>query len=244
MLRNLYLIATGVLATLITSPVVLVISFVRSTSPINDWLIRWWARVLVGNAGIRLRTEHPERLDPASRYVLIANHYSYLDIPCLLAAVEQPCRFFAKKSLFQIPLFGWAIARSGFIPIDRKNRRTAVESMNLAAERIKKGNTIAIFPEEGRTSTRELKPFQRGAFLLAIRSGLPIVPIAIDGTFEVLPVGKFLVNPGLVTVRIGNPIDTTQYSVRTKDELRDVTRAEIERMLGIALHGGQEATGP
>jgi len=231
MLRGLYVVLITSLVTLITSPVVLLICTVRSTSPLVDRLVKFWARSIVLSAGLEIQGENLDRIERHKRYILIANHYSYLDIPCLLAAVDQPVRFLAKKSLFQVPLFGWALARSGFIPVDRKNRRTAVDSLNLAAERIRKGNSIAIFPEEGRTSSRELKPFQRGAFLLAIRSRIPIVPIAIDGTFEVLRVGKFAVTPGIVTVRAGSPIDTTSYSVRTKDALRDRTRTEIEAML-------------
>src|SRR5207244_8286921 len=105
-------------------------------------------------------------------------------IPCIFAAVPQPIRFMAKVSLFKIPIFGWAIGRAGFIPIDRKNRRTAVKSFDLAAERIRRGNTIVIFPEEGRSREIAMRPFQRGGFLLALRSELPILPIAIDGTSD------------------------------------------------------------
>lgn len=231
MLRTVYVTAIALVATLVISPMVLAIAAVRSTSPLVDRLVRLWARLIVRSAGFDLHTEHLERLDRERRYILIANHHSYFDIPCLLAAIDQPVRFLAKVSLFQIPLFGWALKRAGFIPVDRKNRRTAVSSLNLASERIRKGNTIAIFPEEGRTRTREMKPFQRGAFLLAIRSGLPVVPIAILGTYEAYPVGAWALKPGPVTVRVGVPIDTTKYSVRTKDQLIDATRSEIERML-------------
>ena len=132
--------------------------------------IRAWARALVRAAGIDLQVENVERIDPDKRYILVANHYSYLDIPCIFAAIPQPIRFMAKVSLFKIPIFGWALGRAGFIPIDRKNRRTAVKSFDLAADRIRKGNTIVIFPEEGRTRERKMRPFQRGAFLLAIKS--------------------------------------------------------------------------
>ena len=187
----------------------LLIAAVRSTSPLIDRIIRVWARTLVRAAGIDLHAENLERLDPQQRYILVANHYSYFDIPCILAAIPQPIRFMAKVSLFKIPIFGWALGRAGFIPIDRKNRRTAVKSFDLAADRIRKGNTIVIFPEEGRSREREMRPFQRGAFLLAMKSQMPIVPIAHRRDVRRLPRRRdWQITPGRVTVRVGTPIAT------------------------------------
>jgi len=202
-----------------------------SSAGMIDSIIRWWARTIVRAAGIDLRGERVDMLTGEQRYILVANHYSYLDIPCILAAVPQPIRFMAKVSLFKIPIFGWALGRAGFIPIDRKNRRTAVKSFDQAGDRIRRGNTIVIFPEEGRTPLRTLRPFQRGAFLLAIRSGLPIVPLAIDGTFDVLAVGAKRITPGVVTIKVGTSIATESISVREKEQLADASRAQIETML-------------
>src|SRR5918911_2788044 len=185
MLRTVWVALVALVVTIPLALVVIAIALVRSTSPWIDRVIRIWARSLVRAAGIDLRTERMETVDRAQRYVLVANHYSYFDIPVIIAAVPQPIRFMAKISLFKIPIFGWALGRAGFIPIDRKNRRTAVKSFDLAAERIRKGNTIVVFPEEGRSRERTMRPFQRGGFLLALKSQLPIVPIAVDGTFDV-----------------------------------------------------------
>ena len=140
----------------------------------------------------------------------------------------------AKKSLFSIPIFGWALGRAGFIPIDRKNRRTAVKSFDLAVQRIRKGNTIVIFPEEGRSREIAMRPFQRGAFLLAIRSELPIMPLAIEGTYEVLRVGAKRVTPGVVTIRAGSVIETSGVSVRAKDTLLEQSRGQIEELLRVS----------
>ncbi len=205
---------------------------IRSTSPLIDKLARTWARGLVAAAGIDLQVENMERIDPAKRYVIVANHYSYLDIPCLFSAVPQPIRFMAKASLFKIPIFGWALGRAGFIPIDRKNRRTAVKSFDLAADRIRKGNTIVIFPEEGRSRERAMKPFQRGAFLLAIKSQKTIIPVAIDSTYDVWPVGAFWkLKPGRVTLRVGTPIETEKLTVRDKDRILNEAREQIQALL-------------
>ena len=231
MLRIIWVGIVVVLVTLPLATATLLVAMVKSTSPLIDRIMRLWARAIVASAGVDLHQENLEILDPAKRYILVANHYSYLDIPCLLAAIQQPIRFMAKISLFSIPIFGWALGRAGFIPIDRKNRRTAVKSFDLAAERIRKGNTITVFPEEGRSRHREMRPFQRGAFLLALKSEKTIVPVAIDGTFDVWPAGVWRVKPGRVTVKAGTPIETAGLTLRDKDRLLTESRAQIERML-------------
>ena len=231
MLRTVWLAIVGTVITLVVSPQVLIIALVNSSSPRIDRLIRFWARVLVRGAGIRLTVENAHRVDPERRYVLVANHHSYLDIPCLLAGIPQPIRFMAKASLFQIPLFGQALAASGFIPVDRKNRSKAIESFDRAAERIRKGNTIVIFPEEGRSKQRQMLPFQRGGFLLALRSELPLLPVAIDGTYEVLPATRLSIRSGPVTLRVAEVVETAGFSVRNREELSNKVRGVIEGLL-------------
>ena len=232
MLGTLRLAVVAFFTTIPLAGLTVIVAAFRSTSPVIDWLARIWARSLVWAAGIDLHVENVERVDPDKRYIIVANHYSYLDIPCLLAGIPQPIRFMAKASLFRIPVFGWALGRAGFIPIDRKNRRTAVKSFDQAVDRIRKGNTIIIFPEEGRSRYREMKPFQRGAFLLAIRAQKTIVPIAIDSTFDIWPVGAFWkLTPGRVTLRVGTPIETARLTVREKDRLLNESRDQIQTML-------------
>jgi 1-acyl-sn-glycerol-3-phosphate acyltransferase len=233
MLRTLWVAIVALFVSIPVSMAVIVIAiFSSSSSSLIDRLIRFWARSLVRAAGIDLHVENVERLDPAQRYILVGNHNSYFDIPCIFAAIPQPIRVMAKVSLFKIPIFGWALGRAGFIPIDRKNRRTAVKSFDLAAQRIRRGNTIVVFPEEGRSRSREMRPFQRGGFLLAIKSELPILPLALEGTYDVFPVGARRVTPGRVTVKVGTPIPTADASVREKERLAQQARAQIAEMLG------------
>jgi 1-acyl-sn-glycerol-3-phosphate acyltransferase len=240
MLRTFWAALVALLVTIPAAAGVLVVAaFSSSSARLIDSIIRWWARSIVHGAGIELHGERLETLDPQKRYILVANHYSYFDIPCILAAVPQPIRFMAKVSLFKIPLFGWSLARAGFIPIDRKNRRTAVKSFDQAGQRIRAGNTIVVFPEEGRTPERTMRPFQRGAFLLAIRTGLEIVPMAVDGTYDVFPVGAKRIKPGRVTIKAGTPIPTEDISVREKEKLAEEARGQIENMLF-----GASATSP
>jgi len=231
MLRTIWVFFVALVVTIPASLATMALAGFKSRQGTVDRVIRWWARSIVHAAGIELHAENVELLDPQQRYILIANHYSYFDIPCIFAAIPQPIRFMAKVSLFKIPIFGWALGRAGFIPIDRKNRRTAVKSFDLAGERIRKGNTIVVFPEEGRSRERRMRPFQRGGFLLAMKSELPIVPIAINGTYDVMRAGSLRVTPGRVTITLTPPIATGGYSVRDKEKLSNEARGRIERLL-------------
>ncbi len=231
MLRMIWLAVAAVIVTLPLAMATLLVAMVRSTSPVIDRIIRLWARLIVRSAGIDLHAENVETIRSDERYVLVANHYSYLDIPCIFAAIPQPIRFMAKISLFKIPIFGWALGRAGFIPVDRKNRKTAKSSFDLAADRIRKGNTIVIFPEEGRSRQREMRPFQRGAFLLALKAERTIVPMAIDGTYDVFPATRWHITPGRVTIRVGRPLTTAGMSLRNKSHLLEDARDQIQTML-------------
>ena len=233
MLRTIWVAFVAVAVTIpLASATAIVAAVFGSTSRSIGWINRTWARILVRAAGIDLHTENLDVIRPGEPHVLVANHYSYFDIPCLLAAIpQQQIRFMAKVSLFKIPIFGWAIGRAGFIPIDRKNRRTAVKSFDLAAERIRKGNTVVIFPEEGRSRERSMRPFQRGAFLLALKSERPIVPLAIDGTYDVFNARARRITPGRVTIRAGTVLPTAGLTLRDKDRLLNESRDQIQRML-------------
>lgn len=231
MLRTLWAALFSVVSTITFSIATIVLVFVRAPAHLVERVINIWARSIVWAAGIELRSEGTELLDPNQRYILVANHYSYFDIPCIFAAVPQPIRFLAKVSLFKIPVFGWALARAGFIPIDRKNRRTAVKSFDMAAQRIRKGNTIVVFPEEGRSRERQMRPFQRGGFLLALKSELPIVPVALNGTYDVFRAGARTITPGPVTVTVTPPIPTVGRSLKDKEKLAQESRNRIGRIL-------------
>lgn len=231
MLRTIWVALAALMITLPLATATMVVAIFHSNAKPIEWFIQMWSRTLLAAAGIRLRAENVELLDPNQRYILIANHYSYFDIPCIFVAIPQPIRFMAKASLFRIPIFGWALGRAGFIPIDRKNRRTAVKSFDMAGQRIRKGNSICVFPEEGRSRERKMRPFQRGAFLLALKSELPIVPLAIKGTYEVFRAGAKRVTPGPVTITLTPPIPTAGLTLRDKDRLSAESRARIQMIL-------------
>ena len=230
MLRTVWTAVFAIASTVFFASATIVAALFRG-GPIIERIIKLWARSIVWGAGIDLRAEGLEHLDPAGRYILVANHYSYFDIPCVFVALPNHIRFMAKVSLFSIPIFGQAIRRSGFIPIDRKNRRTAIKSFEMASARLRGGHAIMIFPEEGRSRERQMRPFQRGAFLLALKSELPVVPVAIKGTYDVFRVGAKRITPGVVTVTVTPPIPTAGLSLKDKEKLADESRQRIARIL-------------
>lgn len=239
MLRIIWAAIVAFFVTLLFAPLVTIVALVQSHARIIDVMIRAWARAIVRAAGVRLSVERADLIDPAAKYIFIGNHHSYIDIPCLLLAIPQQVRFMAKASLFKIPIFGWGLIAAGFIPIDRKDRSKAVKSFDLAGQRIRKGNSIVVFPEEGRSRQREMLPFKRGAFLLAIRAHLPIAPLALIGTYDVLPARRFRIRPGPVVIRFLDPVDTAGLSLKAKDELMEETQKRIAGQLQEHFEGTQ-----
>lgn len=167
---------------------------------------RLWARGVLLLAGLKLTIRGLEKLDFASNYVYVSNHASLLDIPAVIAGVPDQVRLVYKRELQKIPVFGWGLKVGSYIPIDRESRLDARKSIEEAAGKIRNGASVLLFAEGTRTRDGNLQPFKRGAFNLAVRSGVPVVPLTINGTFAVLPKDSFSVNPGMVELVLDAPI--------------------------------------
>jgi 1-acyl-sn-glycerol-3-phosphate acyltransferase len=199
-----------------------------------------WARGVLLASGVRLRIEGAAALARDGRYVFVANHQSLFDIPALLAASPGQVRFLAKASLFRIPIFGWALRLGGFIPVDRGDRDRARDSFAQAIERLDRdGISVLLFPEETRSLDGRLLPFRRGGFLLALKTGRPMVPVGVEGTFGVQSRASFRIRPRPVTVRYGAPIELANGSVRQLPARIEEIRAEIARLAGTGLGEGE-----
>ena len=140
---------------------------------------------------------------PAGPCVIVANHVSFVDILVLLAVLPGTVRFLAKKGLFAVPLFGWALKVAGHIPVHRQDREAALTAYGEAAGMIRGGTTAIVFGEGTRSRDGRLKPLKKGPFVLAIRAGVPVVPACLLGTFEVLPKGSVAPNPHPIMLRVG-----------------------------------------
>ena len=197
-----------------------------------------WGRVCLWLAGVPITVEGLEHVDAGQRYVIMANHESALDIPVLLAALPSSVelRFLAKKSLFRVPFLGWGMRVSGFIPVDREDRSTAAVTLAQTVSEVERGGSPLVFPEETWTLDGRLLAFARGGFLVALKTGLPILPIGLEGPRLVLPPDEGIVRPGPVTVRIGRPIPTEGRGVSSRRELTAETRRVIELLRGSKDH--------
>jgi 1-acyl-sn-glycerol-3-phosphate acyltransferase len=195
-------------------------------------LARVWARLVLGLCRVRLVVEGRDKIRPPGPYVFLSNHQSQFDIPAAVLAIPIQFRVLAKQELFHIPIFGWALRLSGFVAIDRRNRDKAIASLDRAAERIRRGRSLLIFAEGTRSPDGRLLPFKKGAFVLAIQAGVPVVPLAIRGSRAVLPKGSLSIRPGIITVVVGDPIDPRPFSVDQKEALMTRVRSALEAALG------------
>jgi 1-acyl-sn-glycerol-3-phosphate acyltransferase len=203
--------------TIIGVSLTILFSFLDPSGRMLHQVARWWGQALLYCARITVQVEGLEHLVPGQTYVYAANHRSNFDIYLLLACMPGNFAFVAKKSLFQIPLFGQALHRMGCVPVDRENVQQAIRSLNQAAARVKEGNSIAIFPEGTRTTSPALIPFKKGVFIMALRSGQPVVPVSINGSLFIQPRGTIRVQPGPVKIVISPPILPQKF--RRKEEL-------------------------
>ncbi len=198
--------------------------FAALIPPRGDWFLRFargWARSILAVAGISVRALHAEKAHPGKSVVVVANHESFCDILVLLATLPIQVRFLAKRSVFRVPVLGWSIAAAGFVPVDRGDRARGAATVEAALRRLQGGRSLVIFPEETRTRDGSLLPFKRGAAHLAIKSGLPLLPIGIAGTFRVLPRGH-----------LGNPSGPRGGFGRRSDRRRGAVLARARRRNG------------
>lgn len=204
--------------------------------PQGNWVFlmaRWWSRGLLACSGVGLVVHQDGGVEPNRCHIFMPNHQSLYDIPTLIASLPGQGRFFAKRSLFQIPIFGWALKVGGFIAIDRQDRSRARESFAAAAKRLQEGVSTVIFPEGTRSLDGEMLPFERGGFLLALKSGVPIVPVGIRGSLGIRKRADWKVTPGTITVTYGRPIQIADFTVRSRDELADKVRMQIAALAGL-----------
>ncbi len=178
-----------------------------------------WARTLLILSLSPIRLEGAEKLHLHETAVYASNHLSYYDTPVLFARLPFQFRILAKQSLWKIPFIGWYLNRSGQVPVDQTTARNAVASLNRGVRTLKSGLPLVIFPEGGRSATGETKPFVSGAAYMAIKAQVPLVPITLVGTYELLPIHTYHLQPRPLAVVIGDPISTEGLTTRDADAL-------------------------
>ncbi len=198
-------------------------------------LEKLWMWFVVKSGGLKITTEGAENVPRNRAVVFASNHSSQLDIPVLYFALPVPFCFLVKKELFKIPLFGTTMRQMGHIPVDRSGGKAAMKSLKKAAESVKKGTSVVVFPEGTRSPTGKLLEFKPGVIMIALFAESQVIPVAISGTHNALPKGKLLMKPAEIKVKIGTPIDTViQGKRRDKQELT----SEIEKKVAELLNQG------
>jgi len=196
---------------------------------------RTWARLLLRVAGVSIEVEAADNIDPTAPQVVVANHSSWFDPLVLAGFCPGPYVFVAKKEVARVPFFGMALRACGHIYIDRSDRDLAVESLEVARERLEDdGPSIIMFPEGTRSATGELQRFKKGTFVLAIQAGAEVVPAALIGARDVMKKNDLLVHPGVIRLRFGTPIPVDSYDFEQRDELADRAWLSLRDLLSAA----------
>ncbi|HVU45212.1 MAG TPA: lysophospholipid acyltransferase family protein [Terracidiphilus sp.] len=227
------LIQTPVL-TLVTcfyGSMALLVSIFDNTGRMQHRIAQAWARACVWISRCRVTVRGAERLRMHPVAVYAANHTSYMDTPVVFSSLPFQFRILAKKELWPIAFIGWYLNRSGQIPIDVANPHASLASLSAGVKALRGGMPLFVFPEGGRTPTGELQPFLSGAAYLAIRAQVPLVPIALDGVYDLLPIHTHHFYPGELTLSVGEPIETKGMTPRQTEELTGRLRTAITEML-------------
>ena len=210
--------------------------------PGREWIPRVgaaWSLHTLRIAGVRIEVEGAEILAENRPAVLAANHTSAMDIYAVCANVPVPYRMVAKAELFRIPLFGRAILRAGFVPLQRRPSRKDLEAIERVRKDLRKGAIVCFFPEGTRSPDGRIRPFKTGAFVLALRERIPVIPVAIEGAYRVQRRGSLLIRPGTIRFRVLPPLS---IEGRDLDDRMDLAR-ECHDRIAAALPPDQRPAG-
>jgi 1-acyl-sn-glycerol-3-phosphate acyltransferase len=209
--------------------------FDRDGSLVHRYCAVPWAKTILFICGVKLEVKGAENIDTGVSRIYMSNHQSYFDIFALLAGLPVDFKFILKQELMSIPLLGWAMKGARYISINREDGRKAIISINKAAERIRNGASVLIFPEGTRSEDGVVGEFKKGGFLLAMKSGCDVVPMAIAGSRDIFFKGNHKINKGTISLKIGKPIPVVECSKRETNQLIEKVRAEV---LGMMIEKG------
>jgi len=216
------------LYTVIMGTLSLLASLVDRDGRIQQWFAVTWSKMILKTIGAPLAVSGLERVDTTRPHLYALNHLSALDIPAVYAALPFHFRIMAKEELFRYPFMGWHMRRSGQVSIERENAIASMRSLNRAAAILKGGQPLVVFPEGGRSPTGQVKPFLPGVFYVAIKAGVDVVPMALVGTYELLPMNTFHVKPRPLELLVGEPVSSAGYGPRDMDKLAARVQQAVE----------------
>jgi 1-acyl-sn-glycerol-3-phosphate acyltransferase len=226
-LRGLFLVIFWFAAIGLWGPVLILLCYLTKDENYIYKPIGWFVRLGLAMVGVKVDVKGIEHLDPAQPYILTPNHQSFIEVPLFVTYLGRNPGYLAKKEVFKYPVFGPGIRMMGVIPVDRTNSPAAVESAKQATRNIRRGKSYMVYPEGTRSKDGTLLPFKKGAFMMAIEAGVPIVPVTVSGATKIMPKGEFKLFPSTVHLIIHEPISTKDYSKENVAELMQRTRAKI-----------------
>ncbi len=216
------------LYTIVLGTLSLISSLFDRSGRIQHGFARLWSWLILKTIVSPVRVTGLDRIDTSKPAVYASNHISALDIPVLYVHLPFQFRIMAKKELFRYPFMGWHLKRSGQVPIDRDNAISSVRALNRASEGLKAGMPLVVFPEGGRSANGQVQPFMPGAFYVAIKAQCDVVPIALVGTYEMLPMNTYHIKSRPLEMVVGEPISTAGYTTRQINQLAVRVQQAIE----------------
>ena len=230
MIRTAIVAAFLGIYTLIVGPPLILFTMVTRSA---DWL--YWAGIkglvfITWVVGLRAQAEGLENIPPGA-CLFAANHTSNADACAIVTVMPRRIAIFGRKTLFDIPIVGYAFRLAHFVPVERGNRESSLESVEQAVGYIKQGSSFLAYPEGTRSADGILRPFKKGSFVMAIKAGIPVVPVACAGAHRVMKKKSLVIHPGKVLVRFGRPIDASKYTIEQRGDLAARVHDSVARML-------------
>jgi 1-acyl-sn-glycerol-3-phosphate acyltransferase len=226
-LRGIFLLAFWFTSIALVAPLLIVLVVITGNENFIYSPVRLFIRAGLAMVRVRVEARGVEKLDPTQTYIFTPNHQSLIEVPLFVTYLGRNPAYLGKKEVFKYPVFGYGIRLIGVVPVDRSNSPAAVESAKLATENLRRGKSYVVYPEGTRSRDGRMLPFKKGAFMMAIDAGVPIVPVTVSGATRIMPKAEVKVFPSTVRITVHEPISTEGYSKENVTELMDRTRAKI-----------------
>jgi 1-acyl-sn-glycerol-3-phosphate acyltransferase len=229
MLRARWFLLIFIPLTFLLALSAIICSFFDRNGNIYHRHARLWSRIALWMAGVRVEVTGADKIPTDISVIFMSNHQSNFDILALFQGIPRKFSWLAKEELFKVPVFGHSMARAGYIPLDRgASGRRAMKSVERAATLIREGRSVVIFPEGTRTQDGDLLPFKQGGFLLAVKAGVPVVPLTINGSMKINPKNRLELYPGTIRIVVADPISVNASAAHERDRLVDEVRKAID----------------
>src|SRR5882762_1102738 len=226
-LRGIFLLAFWFGSIALVAPLLIALVVITKNENFLYSPVRLFIRAGLAMVGVRVKVSGVERLDPKQTYIFTPNHQSLIEVPLFVTYLGRNPAYLGKKEIFKYPVFGYGIRLIGAVPVDRSNSAAAVESAKLATQNLRNGKSYVVYPEGTRSRDGRMLPFKKGAFMMAIDAGVPVVPVTVSGASGIMPKAQVKIFPSTVRITVHDPISTKGYSKQNVGALMELTRAEI-----------------